>query len=544
MTKDAISKKTQILAYKRKVVLTFLLLGLQHIFALPCFSQQCISLFIPPDTINGIIIDSTYFGDVRFDGFGGVTCNFSLPASQLTLGASSIDTFNYTLKFSKPVNNIGFVLVGAGAFNFFDPEVFVFTTNSGIPELIDISSCFSIVNKNILISGDTNRTGGGHFTVYNKTPYTSLTISGFGVFNSAGSLFSFCRSSVIPAVDSTTQICAGDSLQIGGVFRKETGVFAYDTLVGGSSNGEDSILYTYFIVDTIQIDLGPDRPLCNGKSLTLDASVENANYLWQDGTTKPTLEVTQAGKYLVTVNRGNCSQSDSILISDANPRINLGKDTLLCQGAQITLNAETLDASYIWQDGSINSTYTVTQAGLYWVKVNVNNCIIRDSINIKYQLTPEINLGNDRLICLEDSIKLNVNPNYSNILWQNGSRRSSITVFDQGKYWVEITEVNCKVSDTVIVTKRDCEIKLELPNVFTPNGDNLNDVFIPKLIKGIDSMNTRIYNRWGKVIFESNWLSINWHGMDISTGTYLWTITFIDIFGVVRGKTGYITLLK
>lgn len=48
-----------------------------------------------------------------------------------------------------------------------------------------------------------------------------------------------------------------------------------------------------------------------------------------------------------------------------------------------------------------------------------------------------------------------------------------------------------------------------MPNIFTPNNDGINDLFVPVISIGIVSMNTTIYNRWGNKIFETTELQIN-----------------------------------
>src|SRR5690554_7036374 len=49
--------------------------------------------------------------------------------------------------------------------------------------------------------------------------------------------------------------------------------------------------------------------------------------------------------------------------------------------------------------------------------------------------------------------------------------------------------------------------EIEMPNVFTPNNDGVNDLFKPVAFKGMESGNMIILNRWGNVIYESNDLS-------------------------------------
>ncbi len=65
------------------------------------------------------------------------------------------------------------------------------------------------------------------------------------------------------------------------------------------------------------------------------------------------------------------------------PIVDLGEDVTLCKGTPYTLNAFSVSATYLWQDGSTLPTFNVSQQGLYWVKTCINDCYNIDSINIK-----------------------------------------------------------------------------------------------------------------------------------------------------------------
>ncbi|NOZ36061.1 MAG: gliding motility-associated C-terminal domain-containing protein [Chlorobi bacterium] len=58
----------------------------------------------------------------------------------------------------------------------------------------------------------------------------------------------------------------------------------------------------------------------------------------------------------------------------------------------------------------------------------------------------------------------------------------------------------------------------DLPNVFTPNGDGINDLFKPYPYKYVDKINMTIYNRWGNEVFKTEDPDINWDGRDFQTG--------------------------
>lgn len=57
-----------------------------------------------------------------------------------------------------------------------------------------------------------------------------------------------------------------------------------------------------------------------------------------------------------------------------------------------------------------------------------------------------------------------------------------------------------------------------LPNIFTPNGDGFNDLFRPFPYKKVNAVDIRIYDRWGRLVFETGDPGINWNGEDKTTG--------------------------
>lgn len=87
---------------------------------------------------------------------------------------------------------------------------------------------------------------------------------------------------------------------------------------GGISN---SLQRTIYISSFPIIDLGFDSNICEGQIVMLDASYENATYLWQDQSSNPTFLVLEDGEYWVNVNVNNCISSDSISFESCSSRI-------------------------------------------------------------------------------------------------------------------------------------------------------------------------------------------------------------------------------
>ena len=80
----------------------------------------------------------------------------------------------------------------------------------------------------------------------------------------------------------------------------------------------------------------------------------------------------------------------------------------------------------------------------------------------------------------------------------------------------------------------NCEGYYELPNIFTPDGDLVNDLYHPLLpIKFVDSVEFKVYNRWGELVWSSVDANAGWDGSYandatqlVQDGTYTWKIEF------------------
>jgi gliding motility-associated-like protein len=247
----------------------------------------------------------------------------------------------------------------------------------------------------------------------------------------------------------------------------------------------------------------------------------------------------------VEVTLNNCSSTDSVFVSYTPlPVVNLGNDTTLCEGEALLLDASTTNATYLWQDNSGNSQFTVEQSGLYSVQVSVNNCSSSDSLQVDFTALPVFTLGNDTTICSEDTLLLDLSIPGASFLWQDNSSSSFYEVTTGGTYSVVVTVDNCSSSESIVVELDECDISLEMPNVFTPNDDKKNDLFTPVLSKGIVSMTTVIYNRWGEQVFKSETLQIDWNGNEMPDGTYFWIVDAMDANNRPLRKEGFVTILR
>jgi gliding motility-associated-like protein len=82
---------------------------------------------------------------------------------------------------------------------------------------------------------------------------------------------------------------------------------------------------------------------------------------------------------------------------------------------------------------------------------------------------------------------------------------------------------------------------IEMPNVFSPNGDGHNDRFIPIDYNGTPGL-LEIYNRWGQAVFSTRSLAQGWSGSGVPEGTYYYVVTPDD--AQLEKLSGHITLVR
>lgn len=216
----------------------------------------------------------------------------------------------------------------------------------------------------------------------------------------------------------------------------------------------DTILVT--LVPDPVVNLGPDTTLCIGGAAVLDAGAGFASYLWSNGATTPSISVSNAGTYSVTVtNSAGCTGSDARVVSVVqNPVVNLGPIQTICSGISTVLNAGGGFSSYSWNTGATTPSITVSSTGNYSVTVtNSAGCTGIDSVLVSVVPNPMVNLGPDITLCGGDSTVLSAGAGYAGYLWSTGATTSSISASAPGTYSVTVTSnAGCTGSDAVLVS--------------------------------------------------------------------------------------------
>ncbi len=254
--------------------------------------------------------------------------------------------------------------------------------------------------------------------------------------------------------------------------------------------------------DTIPINCINSTVQLGGANTSVGA---NFRYLWRalngnilGDSTRTTARADATGDYILIVTNtlNGCIASDTVTVMpDFNPpTAEAGApDTLTCGQTSVTLDATGSSTGanffYAWINATGDTigtmlTQNVDEAGTYIFRVLnvINGCVATDSVKISTETgMPMVTLADSILIpCTVDTftIRAIVNPPNGNyrLSWNGpviigAANRDSIQINQAGTYIFSVTNLqnNCAVNDTVIVTKQDCDIciQLDVPDTLT-----------------------------------------------------------------------------
>ena len=307
------------------------------------------------------------------------------------------------------------------------------------------------------------------------------------------------------------------------------------------SNGSctDTLTQT-IIIPSFFLDAGEDTAYCN-TPITLRASYSGAtDILWSSNinftdtlSLTDNLTVASIAQFYVKVTDGICERVDSVRVNAQSINFNLiGED--LCHGDSVFLLVENLMpsvaiTSYSWEplaityntDSSSISSYTDTSIWYSVEAINVDGCILKDSIFIQIFDNPILDslwLDKD-IIFRGESAYLNIKTDDSFVWYNFTSTSNSVLVepIQNECYTVEVFNAyTCSVSDSVCIVVLDVfcnEDGITIPNAFSPNEDGVNDTyFIVDKDGVVTDFKLEIFNRLGQKVFAATDKSSKWDG--------------------------------
>lgn len=292
--------------------------------------------------------------------------------------------------------------------------------------------------------------------------------------------------------------------------------------------GKDTISHIVTISAYPNVNLGNEVTICRGDTITLDAGNNGMNYSWSTGSYLRQIKVSTAGKYKINVSNKGCSKSDSIRVKfHPQPVVSLGPDLWLCDEPERMLNAGTNAKTYLWSTGENTSKIKVNATGTYSVIVSNGLCVVSDTIDLTFQNSPDVYLGNDLTLCRGKMAVLDAGNNADSYLWSTGEITPTIKVNKTGVYFVSANKGTCIASDTINITV------LDDPLIIVPAGFTVNskESVFKISTKNIRSYHIKIVNDSSKQIYESNDATSYWNGKTshskyADSGTYSYIIEY------------------
>jgi gliding motility-associated-like protein len=426
-------------------------------------------------------------------------------------------------------------------------------------------------------------------SVVTTTVYTVTATDGNGCENSDSIIVSVL--SALPANAGPDQtICAGDAAQLvgsGGVIfswlpvsglsdpsianpvAQPANTTTYTLTVTDTSGCQGSDSVTILVSPSPAASAGPDVSGCAGIPLQLNAS-GGLMYAWSPATglsdptiANPVATPATTTSYTVSVTDANgCSDTATVLVTVLpSPVADAGPDQELCSGDTASLMGSG-GLNYSWQpavglsDPGVSNplAYPVTSTTFTLTITDVNGCSDADQVDITVNPAVIASAGQDQTIVLGTSVVLQGSGGVS-YLWNPVGTLSNpfsqnpvATPVATTLYYVVVTSVDgCTGSDSVMITVVNPTV-LEMPTAFTPNGDGLNDVFIPAIAGGLTLERFAVYNRWGDLVFETTDLSQGWDGrcdgVEQPIGAYAFTLRGRDTLNRRFVSQGSVTLLR
>lgn len=399
---------------------------------------------------------------VRIVGSNPVYVGEEESCSTITIGASSSVAPNITS--NSPVCEGGTLQLTAPAiagatYSWTGPNSF--SSNNQNPSILNVTNAAAgIYTLNTSVSGCTMAPANLNVTI-NPTPAAPTATS-----NAPLCEYDILQLNANPTIPSATYNWVGPGGFSSGmqnpVINNVTASAAGTYTVTVTQNGCTSAagLIPVSVNPAPSFTLGNDSSTCIGNTITLQPlnfSSTTATYLWSNANITNTGSLSASGTYWLKITDNGCSKTDTVTLSFfAPPAINLGADTSFCEGTTFTITNKAPSsgtATYLWSNNSTSSSYIVSQAGSYWLRLTDKGCTNSDTINLTIVPIPIVSIGNDTFICDNTPITLSSSPQPSSAAyaWSNGSTASSTITTGKGKYSLAVSVKGCTGSATINV---------------------------------------------------------------------------------------------
>ena len=336
----------------------------------------------------------------------------------------------------------------------------------------------------------------------------------------------------------------------------------YTVTVKDATDSTISASVTILNPPALLVNTSGSITICKGFNAVLSANATGGTpgyfYTWSNSSTGNSITVnpSSSSTYTVMISDANgCTDTAfAFVIVNNLPTVTVNPDVSICLGTSAVLTAVGAN-SYTWNpatfinptngsiviaDPPVSITYTVTGT-------DNNNCSNNASVKIKILPLPVIVFSGPAELCSGEDIATLTAAGGVLFLWSTGQTIQAISISVSGTYSVIVTDTNGCRNTGLFELMESCEGMLYIPNAFTPNKDNRNELFMP-LAVSVTTFEMKIFNRWGELIFKSNDINSGWdgtyRGKEAKEDVYVWEINYQTTSKEIKNIVGRVALIK
>jgi gliding motility-associated-like protein len=394
-------------------------------------------------------------------------------------------------------------------------------------------------------------------------PDAAICAGGSVVISAAGNgTYQWLPSNYLSAIDTLNPLASPP----------QTTTFTFVTTAANGCTASDQVIVN--VVNYPNINIIGGGVVCAGSSTVLAAS-GGVNYYWSPSTylnttigSTVTSTPIDAITYTVTAtNSIGCASTDSVVVKVKAPiQVQADPGTIICFGEEYQLNAYGDGVTYEWSpkpsldnpyipspvaSPTVTTTYTVTSSDLICSSDTATAVVVVHPLPV---LTTQASV----LVLPGSSTQLFANSNVSDVsyLWTPATGLSCsdcanpfANPTEPTNYVVTIIDSNgCKRSSEVELNFLCTEDGIYVPNAFTPNSDDKNDIFKIRGYGVREISVFRVFNRWGELVFETNDINQGWdgtfNGEPMFPAVFVYYVEGICTNNQVIVKQGNVTLIR
>ncbi|QJB41866.1 gliding motility-associated C-terminal domain-containing protein [Chitinophaga oryzae] len=326
--------------------------------------------------------------------------------------------------------------------------------------------------------------------------------------------------------------------------------------------------------DSLLIHTQPDSTVCTGDEIHLTVQADGAYaYQWTNlGNNQVVSNLIDAfvtpappqQTYEVVASLGKCHTADTVSLKVVDPPKPVAyPDTTICFGTPVLLRAEG-GAYYRWSPSYYVKDPTHAMTLAYPEDTTRFTVTVTDTLGCPKKVTasalvrvvPKVRAfaGNDTIVMLNVPFRLQASGGVR-YTW------APVTGLNDPKVPNPVTMINRDITYTVTAYSQEgCSgtddifvrfiagPEIYIPNAFSPNGDGQNDVFRPIPVGMVKIDFFRVFDRWGKLMYDNTAYMKGWdgrvNGQPAAVGTYVWVVQGRDVDDKTVLRKGTVTLVR